>query len=68
MRKLLAGLGCVITATAAAVALGSPAQADIRTCGNGSVLSGNQVVAPVTVTVPVHDNAVSVLGGLAEVH
>jgi hypothetical protein len=48
------------------VVLGSgPAQADITTSGDGSVLSGNQVVAELNAPINVCGNAVAVLGALA---
>ena len=57
MKTRVAG---VLVATAAAVAMmGAPAFAQ---SGNGEILSGNTVVAPVTVPVDVCGNAVAILG------
>lgn len=55
----------VITATAAAMLLtASPAHAsgDVATSGQGGVLSGNQVVAGVSVPANVCGNAIAILG------
>lgn len=55
--------GGLATGAMASVALfGAPAHADIHTSGAGGVLSGNQVVAPISVPVNVCGNAVAVLG------
>lgn len=62
MLKTMVKVGVVTGAVAGAALLGAPAGADIHTSGKGGVLSGNQVVAPISVPVNVCGNAVAILG------
>lgn len=62
MLKNLVKSGVAAGAIAGVALMGAPAHADIHTSGNGGVLSGNQVVAPISVPVNVCGNAVAVLG------
>jgi hypothetical protein len=62
MKTRVAG---VVAATASAVALmGAPAFAagPIVTSGDGSVLSGNQIIVPITIPINACGNAIAVLG------
>ncbi|GAA2210359.1 hypothetical protein GCM10009850_058180 [Nonomuraea monospora] len=52
----------VVTGAVAMMSLAVPAHADIVTNGGGGVLSGNQVVAPITAPINVCGNAVAVIG------
>ncbi|RFU38829.1 chaplin [Actinomadura logoneensis] len=61
MFKRLALTGALCAAVSASV-LAVPANADIRTDGSGGVLSGNQIIAPISIPIDVCGNAVSVLG------
>ncbi|MEU6711085.1 chaplin [Nonomuraea sp. NPDC046802] len=51
----------VLTGALAMLALAAPAHADI-TSGNGSILGGNQIHAPISIPVNVCGNAVAVIG------
>ncbi|MBW8484972.1 chaplin family protein [Actinomadura parmotrematis] len=62
MFKKLAVTGALGMAVAASVLGAAPANADINTSGAGGVLSGNQVVAPISIPVDVCGNAIAVLG------
>ncbi|MEU5876915.1 chaplin [Spirillospora sp. NPDC047279] len=62
MIKKLAATGVLSFAVAGSVLAAAPAQADIHTSGAGGVLSGNQVVAPISIPINVCGNAVAVLG------
>jgi len=63
MRMWAKGAAGATLLTASFVAFGAgPAIADV-TNGNGSVLGGNQVNAPISIPVDVSGNAVAVLGG-----
>ena len=62
MRKWAKGAAGATLLTASFVALGAgPALADV-TNGNGSVLGGNQVNAPISIPVDVSGNSVAVIG------
>ncbi|MGR6913687.1 chaplin family protein [[Actinomadura] parvosata] len=52
----------VLTGAVAMMSLAAPAHADVITDGSGGVLSGNQVVAPITAPINVCGNAVAVIG------
>lgn len=54
--------GAVFGAAAAVALVAGPVSADTGTSGDGSVLSGNQVLVPVSIPVNACGNAVSVLG------
>ena len=62
MIKKLAATGILGVAVTGSILSAAPANADIETSGNSGVLSGNQVVAPISVPVNVCGNAVAVLG------
>lgn len=62
MLKNLVKGGLAAGALASVALFGAPAHADIHTSGNGGVLSGNQVVAPISIPVNVCGNSVAVLG------
>ncbi|WP_433329770.1 chaplin family protein [Spirillospora sp. CA-294931] len=64
MLKKLAATGILGFAVAGSVLAAAPANADINTTssGNGSVLGGNQVVAPISVPINICGNAIAVLG------
>lgn len=61
MLKKLALTGALCAAVTSSI-LAAPAYADIHTDGNGGVLSGNQIIAPISIPVDVCGNAVAVLG------
>jgi len=60
--KKLAATGVLAFAVTGSVLAAAPANADIHTSGAGGVLSGNQVVAPISIPISVCGNAVAVLG------
>lgn len=62
MLKTMVKFGVAAGALAGAALIAAPASADIHTSGNGAVLSGNQVVAPISVPVNACGNAVAILG------
>ncbi|MGK5551144.1 chaplin [Actinomadura kijaniata] len=62
MLKKLAATGVLAFAVAGSVLAAAPANADIETDGSHGVLSGNQIVAPISVPVNVCGNAIAVLG------
>lgn len=62
MLKKLAATGVLTFAAAGMMLAAAPANADIRTDGSGSVLGGNQVVAPISIPINVCGNAVAVIG------
>jgi ChpA-C len=62
MLKKLAATGVVATAATGAMMFSAPAYAGVYTSGDGSVLSGNQVIVPISVPVNVCGNAVAVVG------
>lgn len=62
MIKKLAATGILGVAVTGSILSAAPANADIETSGKGGVLSGNQVVAPISIPVNVCGNAVAVLG------
>jgi hypothetical protein len=62
MLKKLTAAGIVAAAASGALLLGSPANAGVGTSGDGGVLSGNQVIVPVSIPVNVCGNAVAVVG------
>lgn len=51
----------VVAGSLAMLSLAAPAYAD-TTSGQGGVLSGNQVFAPITIPIDVCGNAVAILG------
>jgi hypothetical protein len=60
--KKLTAAGIVAAAASGALLLASPANAGIDTNGSGGVLSGNQVVVPVSIPVNVCGNSIAVIG------
>jgi hypothetical protein len=62
MLKKLAATGVVVTAATGAMMFSAPAYADVNTSGDGGVLSGGQIVAPITIPINVCGNAVAVIG------
>jgi ChpA-C len=62
--KKLAATGVVGFATAGVLMTSSPAFAggDNVTSGDGGVLSGNQVIAPISIPIDVCGNAIAILG------
>lgn len=62
MLKKLAVTGVISMAATGMLLAGAPAQADVRTSGDGGVLSGNQVIVPIAIPVNVCGNAVAVIG------
>ncbi|MFC4912191.1 chaplin family protein [Actinomadura gamaensis] len=61
MLKKLALTGALSAVVTGSI-LAAPANAGIHTNGGGGVISGNQVVAPISVPIAVCGNAVAVLG------
>lgn len=62
MLKKLAVTGAMTFAASALLLTGAPANADVHTSGAGGVLSGNQVIAPISIPISICGNAVAVLG------
>ncbi|GAA4620674.1 hypothetical protein GCM10023196_005610 [Actinoallomurus vinaceus] len=63
MLKKLTAAGVAAAAVTGALLLAAPANAGIiGTSGEGGVLSGNQVIVPITAPINVCGNAVSVIG------
>ncbi|MEV0401699.1 chaplin [Actinoallomurus sp. NPDC050550] len=63
MLKKLTAAGVAAAAVTGALLFAAPANAGIiGTSGEGGVLSGNQVIVPITAPINVCGNAVSVLG------
>jgi len=63
MIKKFAAAGVVAMATAGVLMTSAPAFAGgMDTSGNGGVLSGNQVYAPISIPVDVCGNAIAILG------
>ncbi|MFC9971407.1 chaplin [Spirillospora sp. NPDC127200] len=62
MLKKLAATGVLAFAVTGSVLAAAPAGADIVTDGSHGVLSGNQVVAPISIPINVCGNSVAVLG------
>lgn len=62
MLKKLAATGVVATAATGALMFSTPAYAGAHTSGDGSVLSGNQVIVPIFIPINVCGNAVAVIG------
>src|SRR3569833_4132007 len=60
--KKLTAAGIVAAAASGALLLASPANAGIDTNGSGGILSGNQVIVPVSIPVNVCGNSVAVIG------
>ncbi|MFL6052003.1 MAG: chaplin family protein [Actinoallomurus sp.] len=64
MLKKLTAAGVAAAAVTGALLLAAPANAGIiGTSGEGGVLSGNQVIVPITAPINVCGNAVAVIGG-----
>ncbi|GAA0334933.1 chaplin [Actinoallomurus spadix] len=64
MLKKLSAAGVAAAAVTGALLLAAPANAgEIGTSGAGGILSGNQVVAPITAPINVCGNSVAVVGG-----
>lgn len=61
MLKKLTAAGIVAAAASGALLLAAPANAGMGG-GNGGVLSGNQIIVPVSIPVNVCGNSVAVLG------
>ncbi|MDN3353912.1 chaplin [Actinomadura sp. DC4] len=62
MLKKLTAAGIVAAAASGALLMAAPANAGIDTSGDGGILSGNQIIAPVSIPVNVCGNSVAVLG------
>jgi hypothetical protein len=60
--KKLTAAGIVAAAASGALLLAAPANAGIGGGGNGGVLSGNQVLIPVSIPVNICGNSVAVIG------
>lgn len=60
MLKKLTAAGIVAAAASGAMLLGAPANAGTR--GDGGVISGNQVIIPISIPINVCGNAVAVIG------
>jgi len=58
----LTAAGLVAAAASGALILASPAHAGIDTSGDGGVLSGNQVLVPVSIPVDVCGDAIAIVG------
>jgi small secreted domain DUF320 len=60
--KKLTAAGVVAAAASGVMLLGTPANADIDTSGDGGVFSGNQVVVPISIPIDVCGNSLAILG------
>jgi hypothetical protein len=60
--KKLTAAGAVAVAASGVMLLGSPANAGVSTRGDDGVLSGNQVLIPISIPVNVCGNSVAVIG------
>lgn len=60
--KKLTAAGAVAVAATGIMLAAAPANADVTTYHSGGILSGNNVIVPITVPVNVCGNAVSVIG------
>jgi uncharacterized protein YwlG (UPF0340 family) len=60
--KKLTAAGLVAVAVSGALVLASPANAGIDTNGDGGILSGNQILVPVSIPVDVCGNAIAIIG------
>jgi len=52
----------VVVGVLAMMSLAAPAYADNVTSGEGGVLSGNQIFAPISIPIDICGNAIAVLG------
>jgi hypothetical protein len=63
LNKLMAaGLAATATGTILLASPAHPAHAGIDTDGTGGILSGNQVIVPISIPVDVCGNAIAVVG------
>lgn len=62
MLKKLTVAGIVAAAATGAVLMASPANAGIDTDGTGGILSGNQIIVPISIPVDLCGNAIAVVG------
>lgn len=62
MLKKLTAAGVLAAAASGVLLLGGPASADPDTRGDGGVLSGNQLIAPISIPVDVCGNSLAILG------
>ena len=62
MLKKLTAAGIVAAAASGALLMASPANAGIDTNGSGGILSGNQVIAPVSIPVNICGDSVAIIG------
>lgn len=62
MLKKLTAAGVMAAAATGVMLSAAPANAGINTNSTGGIISGNQVIVPITVPVNVCGNAVSVIG------
>lgn len=62
MLKKLTAAGIVAAAASGALLMASPANAGIDTDGSGGILSGNQVIAPVSIPVNICGNSIAIIG------
>jgi hypothetical protein len=60
--KKLTAAGIVAAAASGALLIASPANAGIDTNGSGGILSGNQVIVPVSIPVNVCGDSIAILG------
>jgi hypothetical protein len=63
MLKKITTAGVLALATTGTLLIGTPAYAGVaHTSGRGGLLSGNQIIAPISIPINVCGNAVAVLG------
>jgi hypothetical protein len=60
--KKLTAAGIVAAAVSGALLMASPANAGIDTNGSGGILSGNQVIAPVSIPVNICGDSIAIIG------
>jgi hypothetical protein len=60
--KKLTAAGVIAAAASGVMLLAGPASADPDTRGDGGVLSGNQLIAPISIPVDVCGNSLAVIG------
>lgn len=62
MLKKLTAAGLIAAVASGAVLPASPAHAGTNTSGDGGILSGNQVIIPVSIPVNLCGNSVAIIG------
>jgi ChpA-C len=60
--KKFTAAGFVAAAATGTILLASPAHAGIDTDGTGGIVSGNQIIVPISIPVDVCGNAIAVVG------